>query len=833
MLGDLLDNRYRIIRTLSKGGFGQTYIAEDTRLPGHPYCVLKHLEPVALDSVQMANARRLFETEAIALGRLGEHPQIPRLLAYFEEKGDFYIVQDLVRGYPLSKELKEGVQWSEADIYRLLHDVLSILVFVHDRGVIHRDVKPDNLIRRQPDRALVLVDFGSVKQIRTQTPISDETGHTIAIGTMGYMAMEQARGRPRPNSDLYSLGIIGVQAATGVKPRFFKEDFDTGELVWRDKAEVSDDMAAFLTKMVAYHFKDRYSDAWDALRALEKLNVANTVNGGSSTNTASNHWPNAFTLNHVPASTHAQLELDGAAALTPFCQADETIADPANALAVDRNVLDREALDHEALDREALDHEVPHELASPPTFIELPEPSDIAQTMAEADPCTRRQLPRATQTIANTVTLDMGGPQPETDGLEGDRAPTVEQPLASPPLPPCETALLTTSGPTRRNQPSTSSQRRKKATISSPPSSQRFPAQRPPSQRSPLQHPPLQHPPLQHPPLQRSQSRRSSAHGTVSADPQRAWANPLPLMSHWLQSGADWLKQALTETPTKLVDPAWRSLAAVPNSKVVLAGSISTLVVLGLGMRGYQDMQQQRRITALVQSIESQHGQHQYEQCWQQAQHLQAISHQLYDTAIELEGRCALAQAQQLAEQQDFMGAIAMAKAIPEAAQAHHQESQTLIREWFVRSLEQAEAQYAQGSVNAAIATAINLAHNIPSNHPLQAQIQLTALKWNLEQSLWLKAQRLLDDRQWQTAIDQAQPLLTSPPFEHRVSGLIAFAEDNLAIENQQQDRPEPIIVPPLIIEQNSPERGAIGRGNSGDDISVSQNNLLPRRPQK
>ena len=106
MLGDLLDNRYRIIRTLSKGGFGQTYIAEDTRRPGCPRCVMKHLKPMVLDPGHLDNARRLFHTEAIALEKLGHHPQIPRLLAYFEENNDFYLVQDLIRGYPLTKELK-------------------------------------------------------------------------------------------------------------------------------------------------------------------------------------------------------------------------------------------------------------------------------------------------------------------------------------------------------------------------------------------------------------------------------------------------------------------------------------------------------------------------------------------------------------------------------------------------------------------------------------------------------------------------------------------------------------------------------------------------------
>ncbi|MEB3231003.1 MAG: serine/threonine-protein kinase [Leptolyngbyaceae bacterium] len=786
MLGDLLDNRYRIIRTLSKGGFGQTYIAEDTRLPGHPYCVLKHLEPIALDAVQMANARRLFETEAIALGRLGEHPQIPRLLAYFEENDDFYIVQDLVRGYPLSKELKVGTKWSEANIYRLLHDVLSILVFVHDRGVIHRDIKPDNLIRRQSDRALVLVDFGSVKQIRAHAPISDETGHTIAIGTMGYMAMEQARGRPRPNSDLYSLGIIGIQAATGIKPRFFQEDFDTGELVWRNEADISDEMANFLTKMVAYHFKDRYGDAWEALRDLEQLRVAKSVNGSPVTGAVSSHWPNAFTLNHVASTVQPQslgAESEDASLLAQADPTSLTVPDLAKALVAE--------------------HHDPEALVPQPTFMEPLEVTDISQTVAkEVHP----SLPLIKQSITDTVTLDFDYIQPEAQSLGGDRPDPDGSPLpASSP-----SSISVQSSPQSSHSPQNSPQ-----VLPPPPPPRRLPSNL--SKR-------------RGPKVERKGSfdgvapslRPSSHPSPVTPDSQQVLAEP-SMVSHALQIGRDWLKLVRTVATANLNPQTGRSPSALPSTTTILVASLSTLVVAGLGMWGYQEVQQQRRITAMVQSIERQHGTHQYAQCWEDAKHLQTLSAQIYDTAIELEGRCALAQAQQLATQQDFMGAITMAQTIPEAAQSHYQESQTLIREWFVRSLEQAEAQYAEGSVNAAIATAINLANNIPSNHPLQAKIQLTTLKWSLEQSLWQKAQRLLDNRQWQLAIDQAKLLLALPPFERRAAGLITVATDNLAIESQQEASPNPVIVQPTSAESSNQVNG----------LSLSPNRVSPRRPQK
>jgi serine/threonine protein kinase len=267
--GKVLDRRYRIIQTLAKGGFGRTYVAEDTRRPGNPQCVVKHLKPASHDSAFLDHARRLFAVEAETLEQLGTHDQIPRLLAYFEEDQEFYLVQDLIAGRPLSFELQANQVWSERHIWQMLQDILRILVFVHSCGVIHRDIKPDNIIRRQHDGKLVLVDFGAVKQIQSQ-PSQGHVTSTIAVGTPGYMPTEQSNGKPRPNSDIYALGIIGIQAATGLTPAKLPEDVDTGELIW-SSSHIPDELAAILARMVRYHFKDRYQSASETLYAIEQL----------------------------------------------------------------------------------------------------------------------------------------------------------------------------------------------------------------------------------------------------------------------------------------------------------------------------------------------------------------------------------------------------------------------------------------------------------------------------------------------------------------------------------------------------------------------------------
>ena len=271
MIGQKLDGRYRIVRPLGAGGFGQTYVAEDTRRPGNPPCVVKVLQPASSDPEFLEVARRLFRSEAETLETLGHHDQIPRLLAFFEQDQDFFLVQELVEGSPLTDELVPGERWSISRVRSLLSEVLEILVFIHDQGVIHRDIKPDNIIRRQVDQKLVLVDFGSVKQVRNQALVTDQpTSVTVVVGTPGYMASEQSQGKPRASSDLYSLGIIGVQAITGILPAQFREDVD-GELIWADQIDVAEDFARFLSQMVRPYFKLRYQTATEALQALHQL----------------------------------------------------------------------------------------------------------------------------------------------------------------------------------------------------------------------------------------------------------------------------------------------------------------------------------------------------------------------------------------------------------------------------------------------------------------------------------------------------------------------------------------------------------------------------------
>jgi serine/threonine protein kinase len=243
--------------------------------------VVKQLRPPRQDTEYLNVVRRLFDAEAEILETLGKHPQIPQLLAFFEENRQFSLVQEFIRGHAIDKELTLGTQLKQTEVVEMLKEVLHVLVFVHSYGVIHRDIKPSNLIRRESDRHIVLIDFGAVKQIHPQ----QQEDQTISIGTPSYAPSEQMSGLPKLNSDIYALGIMGIQALTGVDPRVFRRDTNTGQIIietepdnnhqiwhsWRELADVTNELFIILNKMVHFDFTQRYQSADEVLKTLESL----------------------------------------------------------------------------------------------------------------------------------------------------------------------------------------------------------------------------------------------------------------------------------------------------------------------------------------------------------------------------------------------------------------------------------------------------------------------------------------------------------------------------------------------------------------------------------
>ncbi|MEG3970608.1 serine/threonine-protein kinase [Microcoleus sp. T2B6] len=266
ILQKLLRMRYRIREHLVSTEYSDTYLAEDENLPDRPLCLVKRLKS------QSERSSHLFDRETRVLYRLGQHDRIPELLARFEEDGYFYLVYQFIEGQPLYQELIEGQPWQEHQVIALLKDILEVLVFVHKQDVIHRDVHPQNLIRRTSDGKIVLIDFGAVKEINTSP---NSIGQTKSRGgtQQDYIPPEQAIGSPKLCSDIYAVGLIGIQALTGMRPKQLRVD-NLGNLIWQKNATVTPELARVLDKMVLYHFPQRYPSATEALEALQKLGVS-------------------------------------------------------------------------------------------------------------------------------------------------------------------------------------------------------------------------------------------------------------------------------------------------------------------------------------------------------------------------------------------------------------------------------------------------------------------------------------------------------------------------------------------------------------------------------
>ncbi|MEC4984217.1 MAG: serine/threonine-protein kinase [Oscillatoria sp. PMC 1068.18] len=269
----LLRDRYLVSRILGQGGFGATFLASDRLLPGNPCCVIKQLRPNTTAPHMLQMARELFNREAETLGRIGNHPQVPRLLDYFEVDQQFYLVQEYVKGYNFQQEIKKNGPMSEAGVRQFLSEILPLLQYIHAQQVIHRDIKPANLIRREQDRKLVLIDFGAVKNkvdSAAAANTSDQTALTgFAVGTPGFAPPEQMMMRPVYASDVYAVGVTCVYLLTGKSPKDLNYNPSTGEMVWQDQVHVSDHFANVLRKMLEVSVRDRYQNADDVLRALD------------------------------------------------------------------------------------------------------------------------------------------------------------------------------------------------------------------------------------------------------------------------------------------------------------------------------------------------------------------------------------------------------------------------------------------------------------------------------------------------------------------------------------------------------------------------------------
>jgi serine/threonine protein kinase len=263
----LLNDHYRILKPISQGGFGKTFLAVDENRQKSQLCVIKQFLPQChLQHYQQAV--ELFKQESLHLAQLGHHPQIPKFLDTFEQDGKHYIVQEWIEGQTLEQELATAGVFAEIEIWQLLQQLLPVLQFVHDHQVIHRDIKPANIIRRRGDRQLVLVDFGAAKYASREIPAKTGT----LIGSAEYAAPEQIQGQAIFASDLYSLGVTCLYLLTQVSP-FDLYDCSEETWIWQKylPEPISPTLRQILGTMLQRAIKRRYQSAAEVLLDVNAL----------------------------------------------------------------------------------------------------------------------------------------------------------------------------------------------------------------------------------------------------------------------------------------------------------------------------------------------------------------------------------------------------------------------------------------------------------------------------------------------------------------------------------------------------------------------------------
>lgn len=263
LLDTTLLQRYRITADLVKNDFSKTYLGEDIGFSSPIPCIIKQFISQSEEITQR------FKRESWSLQQLNQHPQIPNLLADFEHEGYYYVVYQFIEGDFLSQRLIDEEIWTEGEVINFLRNILSVLDFVHQNNIIHREINPDNLILRNSDKNIVLIGFAGVKIIT-----AGEQTVTLNANNQGYISPEQAVGVPRPSSDIYSIGKIALQALTGRHPRRIRKyDINTLNPLWREyiSVNITSSFAEIIDKMVCFDCQKRYGSAKEVLQALEQL----------------------------------------------------------------------------------------------------------------------------------------------------------------------------------------------------------------------------------------------------------------------------------------------------------------------------------------------------------------------------------------------------------------------------------------------------------------------------------------------------------------------------------------------------------------------------------
>lgn len=266
-MSQLLGSRYRIIQVLSQDKVGENYIVADIEEKNSTYYIFKKIFIHNSSKQELNDVISSLNREIQTLQEIAQkHERIQKIFTYSIENQEVCLLKEFIQGNSLNHKIEQQIHSTEEEIVSIFFSLLKILVYVHGKGVIHRNIKPSNIIQRELDNEYVLIDFGS-----------NEAAINYNLGISEYMPMEHYHGSTQFNSDIYALGIIGISMLTNLpateitginSPR----NFITGEIRWRHRSpKVSCRLAYVINKMVKLDYRCRYQSALDALIDVRPL----------------------------------------------------------------------------------------------------------------------------------------------------------------------------------------------------------------------------------------------------------------------------------------------------------------------------------------------------------------------------------------------------------------------------------------------------------------------------------------------------------------------------------------------------------------------------------
>jgi eukaryotic-like serine/threonine-protein kinase len=267
-MSNILHSHYKIIRVLGLGKSGITYLAEDLDVINSPLYIIKEIQYVNNDGSIPRSIEQLFELQGTIAYRVGQHPQIPSLIAKFEEHGNKYLVREYVDGEFLDRLLTPGTIWTQTQVFDLLMDLVGILSFIHSFQYIHQDINPANIIRSQQDGRFNLIGFSSIKDLGNNWQ-NVSRNYVPDLANTSYVPYEQLQNVPQFNSDLHAVGAIAIQALTGKFP--LDRDPDSYEFKWRDRLNADSKLIKIIDRMVRPDYRNRYQSALEVLTDLQSF----------------------------------------------------------------------------------------------------------------------------------------------------------------------------------------------------------------------------------------------------------------------------------------------------------------------------------------------------------------------------------------------------------------------------------------------------------------------------------------------------------------------------------------------------------------------------------